>query len=230
MKYITLSGAIAQGYTHCGNKYGEYITSLKNIDEVDLESSPNDHDGAALFVCKKEHASPTISEDSIVEIISESIYGDEEFTDESDMIGEKVAEVIGRLKVSEAINEALSDLKYYMVSDIQLVSKMPKIVIVPGAKLPTLTTFLIPGIQVQIPEAIFVRGDRIILTNQVTMSWGAPISEEMIGRECEVRVSRGDRSKMTGEYYRHYKMRLINEDGSIGEWVRTFETGLLPKI
>ncbi len=68
-----------------------------------------------------ESKSPSIENDVISELISESIYGGEEFYDESDSIGEKVAEVLDRLKVSDAINEALSTLKYYCPSKIKLV-------------------------------------------------------------------------------------------------------------
>lgn len=110
---MTKEVAIEMGYTHCGTKDGEYITKIDTLNELDLESE--------YYVCDKEHSSPTIDDEWLAEMIAETLYGQEEFYDESDSIQLKASEVLDRLKVSDELNKAFSDLKYYHVTAIKLV-------------------------------------------------------------------------------------------------------------
>jgi hypothetical protein len=113
---LTIDEAIKQGYKLAGraNEDEQCLVDLSKLTKEDFE----EYEWA---VAEKEGSSPHIDADGIIEMISESLYGLEEWYDESDKIGQKVATAVDWDEITKKINDSLSELKYYKLTKIGLV-------------------------------------------------------------------------------------------------------------
>lgn len=113
---ITIKEAIAQGYTLCG-RTGEDEQCLRHISKMTKEDFEEDE----WAVAEKIASTPFITKESIIELISDSLYGLEEWYDESDKIGQKVEDAVDWDEITKKINEKLEELKYWQLTNIGLV-------------------------------------------------------------------------------------------------------------
>ncbi|MEK6878522.1 MAG: hypothetical protein AABY22_02890 [Nanoarchaeota archaeon] len=115
-KQLTQTEALEQGYTYCSYEDGEYMTKIKGLGEIDLLEDNR------YFVAEKKPTYPTIDDGTLAEIISDHLYGQEIWADDTDNITKCVAKAIEEHKIDELINKSLEHLEYYMVTKIKLVS------------------------------------------------------------------------------------------------------------
>lgn len=116
MKTITKENALKEGFTLCGFEKLDY-QSLMNIADL----SESEIGERKLFLADKESDSPSISAESIREMLAETIESD--WGNDTSDDTEEVYKTIMKLDFQETakmVNDALSKIKCYKLTNIQL--------------------------------------------------------------------------------------------------------------
>lgn len=115
---LTVSEAIAEGYIFFGYETDGFgtIHRIEKMNEADFEIGP-------LFLAEKEsYYSPSISAESISELLAEQLWssaGDETGDDTDDVYD--IVKALDFTAVAEMINASLAHKKYYKLTKIQLI-------------------------------------------------------------------------------------------------------------
>ncbi len=121
IRKLTPQQAIEQGYVHFGYKGLEYQTlnDLSDITDEDIER------GVCLF--SKDYTTPTCQED-IQTFLADHIQDNWSFEtqDDSNDVYEAIM-AIDLSDIADRINKVLQDKKYYILTDIELVTEEKEI-------------------------------------------------------------------------------------------------------
>lgn len=119
METLTKEEAIKEGYTLCGFDKVDYQSLMPITDLSDAEISER-----KILLADKDSMSPKISADSIKEMLAEAIESD--WGNDTGDDTEEVYRAVTKLDfepIAKIINEALSVIKSYRLTKIQLVVK-----------------------------------------------------------------------------------------------------------
>ena len=119
MKTLTIKEAIEQGYKFCGEDRGEWQT-LTRIDS--LQENDEWLVNGALLLAEKDYDNPGIDAESLADLLADHISN--QWSDETGDDTDEVLDTIKKLdfqKFSEYINDSLTHVKSYKLTDIKLV-------------------------------------------------------------------------------------------------------------
>lgn len=114
---MTKEDALKQGYTLCGFDDTEWQCLMNIADLSDSEITES-----KIFIADKDSISPKISADSIKEILAENIESD--WGNDTGDDTEQVYKTVNSLDfepTAKIINDALSKIKSYRITKIQLI-------------------------------------------------------------------------------------------------------------
>lgn len=112
MTQLTVKEALAQGYTYCCLYQDEGYYPIK-----DVEFLRND----TFVLASKEPKPYTISDTLIHELVDDFFNNQEDVYDEDGNMIALIAEKVDFTAITEQINEAISSVKYYYPTEIQLI-------------------------------------------------------------------------------------------------------------
>ena len=115
-KQLTIKQALAEGYTKCLQDGNETVEDIG-----DVEDSLND--GDFFWICQKEPTPYTIGPQTIKDCLVDHVLNQSEMNDEDGELGEIVERIADDVftPLTKIINEALSERKYWEVTNIQLI-------------------------------------------------------------------------------------------------------------
>lgn len=115
---LTMEQAIEQGYTHFVEEEGESIIKFS-----DMQNDRDFYKGASpkyFLVDNKNPIQYNISADTIKDLITDYVNGQEEMFDEDDKLG-SIAQEHDYSKLANELNVKFSEVKFYEPLDIQVV-------------------------------------------------------------------------------------------------------------
>jgi len=116
MQKLTVKEALEQGYVYCGQKTNDWqsLTFIKDLDSTDFENE--------LVLYSKESSSPTITADSLKDLIADHMESDwgSDTGDDTNQVYEK-AITLDYAPFAEMINNAMSGIQSYAQTEIQLI-------------------------------------------------------------------------------------------------------------
>jgi len=119
METITIKEALKQGYVHAGKKNKDWqgLHKLEDLTDEDLEMEDGE-----LILFSKEYQVPSITVDSITEMVADNM--EDDWANDTGDDGERVYNAIKEVDfapIVKEINARIDHIRAYKETDIQLV-------------------------------------------------------------------------------------------------------------
>lgn len=122
-KKMTVSQALAEGYTHWGYDNGEFqhLSLLEDITDDDFKAGPAFERCGYIVLAQKEPYHLSITGKGICDIITDDICSQDNYKDDSGTIEDALHEMPEWNAFAEKINAVLKQHPYWYLTEIQLV-------------------------------------------------------------------------------------------------------------